>query len=182
MSRRTVPAGAKLVASVLYRDESRFEEARDRFGRLVAPVERVGGPLPFDRTEYYEKEMGAPLVRKFIVAEGTVPRDCLAAVKLAAESIEIAMSVGGRRTANIDPGLLTPESFILATGKNYSHRVYLRDGIFADLTLVYGKGGYRPLPWTYPDYASEPVRGFLSEVRERMRAAAGDVKENPTCG
>ena len=182
MSRRTVPPGAKLLASVLYRDEARFDDARARFEARVGPVGRVSEPFPFDFTRYYEAEMGAPLVRRFVVAAGTVPRDRLPAVKRIAESIETGMSVGGRRTVNVDPGLLTPENFVLATGKNYSHRIYLGDGVFADLTLVYAGGGYKPLPWTYPDYASEPVRGFLSEVRKELGDASWRDKENPPCG
>ena len=182
MSRRAVPPRAKLLASVIYRDEERFAEARGLFAERIGAVERVSDRLPFDFTEYYAREMGAPLVRRFVVAADLVARDALAGVKDAAERIEDALAVGGRRTVNIDPGLLTEENFILATGKNYSHRVYLRDGVFADLTLVYERGAYRALPWTYPDYGSEPVRAFLAEVRSAYREARGRGTEGRQCG
>jgi len=93
-------------------------------------------------------------------------------VKIGLERIERDLSVGGRRTVNLDPGMVTPENFILATGKNFTHRVYLRDGVFADLTLVFRKGEYRTLPWTYPDYATEEIRLLLEEVRSELLAAA----------
>ncbi len=182
MSRRAVPPPAKLLASVIYRDEERFAEARALFANGIGTVERVSDAFPFDFTEYYAREMGAPLARRFVVAADPVARDALAAVKEAAERIEEALAVGGRRTVNVDPGLLTEENFILATGKNYSHRVYLRDGVFADLTLVYEKGAYRALPWTYPDYASGPVRAFLADVRSAYRESRGRKAEGRTCG
>ncbi len=182
MSRRAVPPPAKLLASVIYRVEERFAEARSLFAERIGAVERVSDRFPFDFTGYYAREMGAPLVRRFLVAADPVARDALAGVKEAAERIEDALAVEGRRTVNVDPGLLTEENFILATGKNYSHRVYLRDGVFADLTLVYERGGYRALPWTYPDYASEAVRAFLAEVRSAYRETRGRVTEGRTCG
>ena len=182
MSRRAVPQPAKLLASFIYRDEERFADARGLFAERIGEVERVSARLPFDFTDYYAREMGAPLVRRFVVAAGLVARDALAAVKESAERIETELSVGGRRTVNVDPGLLTEENFILATGKNYSHRVYLRDGVFADLTLVYEKGEYRALPWTYPDYASDAVRAFLADVRSAYRESRGGGAEGRICG
>lgn len=182
MSRRAVPQPAKLLASVIYRDEERFADARGLFAERIGAVERVSDRFPFDFTDYYAREMGAPLVRRFVVAADPVARDALAAVKEAAERIEVELAVGGRRTVNVDPGLLTEENFILATGKNYSHRVYLRDGVFADLALVYEKGEYRALPWTYPDYASCAVRAFLADVRSAYRASRGRAAEGRTCG
>ena len=73
----------------------------------------------------------------------------------------------GKRSVNIDPGYLLYERFVLATGKNYSHRIYVGQGIYADLTLIFQKGAYRPLPWTYPDYADAPMADFLMEVRHK---------------
>lgn len=169
MSERGTPKAAALVVSVIYRLEERFEEAALRMANVWGEPERIGGPFPFDRTDYYRREMGEPLLRRFFVSGRLVPRDALPAVKVAAEEIEQESSVEGRRTVNVDPGLLTEENFILATGKNFSHRVYLGNGVFADLTLVYRKGEYRALPWTYPDYASGEIRSFLGQIRERFR-------------
>ena len=181
MSRRGIPAPARLLVSVIYRDETRFAQVlpaiRERFG----PVADTSAAFPFDRTEYYGKEMGAPLFRRFVVVERLVPRDALAEAKLRAEELEREFSAGGNRTVNIDPGLLTEENFLLATGKNYSHRVYLRDGVFADLTLIYRKSGYEALPWTYPDLASEEIRAFLGCARERMREARKAGTEGTAC-
>jgi len=179
MSRRKVPPPARLLLSVIYRDEGDFEKSLRRISEQVGEVARTSEPFPFDRTEYYKREMGAPLFRRFVLTAGAVSRDVLATAKLATEAIENEFSVNGKRTVNIDPGLLTDENVVLATGKNYSHRIFLHDGIFADLTLVFEKGEYRPLPWTYPDYASAEIRAFLAGWRrefreERKQALRGD--------
>jgi hypothetical protein len=169
MSRRKIPPPAKLVVSVLYRDEARLASVLEGLAARFGPVEAMSPPFSFDRTDYYEEEMGAGLVRRFVVLRGTVGRDVLADAKLETESLEQANVEGGRRTVNIDPGLLAEENFVLATGKNHSHRVYLRDGVFADLTLLYRKGEYRALPWTYPDYASDEIRAYFAGVRSGLK-------------
>jgi len=179
MSRRKVPSPARLLVSVIYREERDFDRSLRTISGRLGTVARISEPFPFDRTEYYEREMGAPLFRRFLLATEAVSRDELAAAKLTAEAIENEFLVNGKRTVNIDPGLLTDENVVLATGKNYSHRIYLHDGVFADLTLVFEKGEYRPLPWTYPDYASTEIRAFLAGWRrefreERKQALGGD--------
>jgi hypothetical protein len=73
--------------------------------------------------------------------------------------------VGGPRPANLDPGLLSAHNLVLASTKAHAHRVYLSDGIFAEVTLVYRHGMYQPLEWTYPDYCTETCRGFMAACR-----------------
>ncbi|MEW6721467.1 MAG: DUF4416 family protein [Thermodesulfobacteriota bacterium] len=171
MSIRSVPASARLLISAIYREERDLEAAIRRIEEKVGAVRPAGPAFPFDRTDYYAAEMGSPLFRRFLRAEEPVPRDALPDIKIALERIEVDLSIGDRRTVNLDPGLITPENFILATGKNFTHRVYLRDGVFADLTLVFRKGEYRPLPWTYPDYASDEIRRLLRELRREHMAS-----------
>jgi hypothetical protein len=62
--------------------------------------------------------------------------------------------------------LMTLGNFVLATGKDNAHRIYLREGIFADLTLIFQGGTYRPLAWTYPDYADNGLIGILNRLRQ----------------
>ena len=79
---------------------------------------------------------------------------------------------------NIDPGYLLHERFVLATGKNYSHRIHIGKGIYADLTLIFARGRYEPLPWTYPDYASENMLTFLKQVRKKYGVDLRQIKES----
>lgn len=180
MSRRRTPPAAGLLISVIYRDEEVLEKALGEISRRIGRIGYASGPFPFDRTEYYAGEMGGPLYRRFFLAADPAAREELVRAKVAAESIEDSFRDGGNRTVNIDPGLLTDENFVLATGKNYSHRIYLGDGVFADLSLVFEKGEYRALPWTYPDFASTEIRSFLTMLRtivreERKRREGGET-------
>jgi len=179
MSRRKIPSPAGLIFSVIYGKEENFDKTFRTISDRVGRIGYASGPFPFDRTDYYAREMGAPLFRRFLLAADAVCRDALVQAKIISETIEDEFRENGNRTVNIDPGLLSDESFVLATGKPYSHRIYLREGVFADLTLVFEKGEFRPLPWTYPDLASPEIRTFLTMLRaivqkERKRGQEGD--------
>ncbi len=111
--------------------------------------------------------------------ERLVEQDALVEVKLVTQRLEAATMKEGRRTVNIDPGILTAERLVLATGKNFTHRIYLGHGVFADLTLVFRKGSFVALPWTYPDYASEESISLWNAARRsylvRLRRAGEEV-------
>jgi hypothetical protein len=167
MSMPHAPRPAKLVAGVFLKDRSLFPDIAGELEAAFGALDLVSPWMPFDYTSYYEKEMGAPLWRRMLAFQALIEQDRLADIKLAANAMEQTRSAGGRREVNIDPGYLLLERFVLATGKNYSHRIYIGRGIFADLTLVYRRGAYRALPWTYPDYAGEPLCRFLLAVRRK---------------
>jgi hypothetical protein len=75
--------------------------------------------------------------------------------------------VAGARTINLDPGYICASRLVLATTKDFSHRIYLRDGIYAEASLMFQKNGISVFPWTYPDYQSEQYRPMLLAMRER---------------
>jgi hypothetical protein len=138
-----------------------------------ALVERWGavgdesGPYEFDPfTVYYVPEMGCGLVKRLVAFRDPISQETLAAVKLAANALESRwVNESGGRTVNLDPGYLTPHALVLASTKPASHRIYLRDGIYAEVTLRYERGTYAPLPWTYPDYRQPVVLAFLGRLR-----------------
>jgi hypothetical protein len=137
-------------------------------------LDLVSAWMPFDYTTYYEPEMGAHLVRRMLAFKTLVRQDDLPAIKLKTNRLEAQYSKDSRRRVNIDPGYLLLERLVLASGKNFSHRIYLDDGIYADLTLVYQHGAFKKLPWTYPDYADQPMLEFLQQVRRKY---AIDLKQ-----
>jgi hypothetical protein len=161
------PKPAKLVISMFMRDKHVLQEAVRSLSESFGSVDMVSPWLRFDQTDYYTAEMGAPLFRRFISFDRLIQQDALADIKRLANDLEGQFSRQGRRLVNIDPGYMAAERFVLATGKNYTHRIYLRAGIYADLSLIYQRGRFRPLDWTYPDYAGEPIINFLQSVRER---------------
>lgn len=167
MSIPSEPEKAKLLVAVIINGRENFDTLLGLLSQKFGEVERLSLWYDFDFTTYYEPEMGAPLYRRFIVFKEPIAQATLPDIKLWTNQIENTfLNEDGKRHVNLDPGYLTLERFILATGKNFTHRVYLRDGIFADLTLIYTKGGFQVLPWTFPDYATETIRNFLAEVRQ----------------
>ena len=111
--------------------------------------------------------MGDGLKKQFFSFEKPVMPDQLADIKNSTNEIESGYSVNGKRTVNLDPGYLEESKMILASTKNFSHRIYLKDGIWAELTLSYANGKFVTHPWTYPDYQTELAYDFLSKVREK---------------
>ncbi len=170
MSRPRSAQPAKLIIGLLLGDKALLSPAADQLKSAYGEIDRVSPWFEFDFTEYYRAEMGAPLYRRILVFERLIEQQQLARIKLATNLVEQAFVVKDRRRINIDPGYLLLERLVLATGKNYSHRIYIGDQIYADLTLIYQNGDYQALPWTYPDYADDTMRAFLRQVRHKYAA------------
>jgi hypothetical protein len=153
--------------ALIYREANAAVSGWKIMEDLWGPLDFLSEVRPFDYTGYYEKEMGRPLFRRWGTFNKLAPQDRLAEIKWQAIEIEKQWLADGRRQLNLDPGLLTAERLVLATGKNYSHRLYLGQGIFGDLTLIFFKGSFHSLPWTYPDYKDEPSIWMFNKIRER---------------
>ena len=161
------PKPAKLVVGIFLNQKRLLEEiADDLFSRFGA-VDIISAWIPFEYTSYYAEELGKPLFRRLFAFEKLIQQNELAKIKLTTNQIEQKYSQNGRRRVNIDPGYLLHERFVLASGKNFSHRIYLADGIYADLTLIYFKGRFQTLPWTYPDYADQALIKVLERIRRK---------------
>jgi len=146
---------------------------RSRLESFFGELDFLGEPLAFTRKTYYQAEFGAPLERRLLAFAKLVEQDRLPEIKLWAHALEQEHARGGKRLFNLDPGLLTQERFVLATGKNFTHRIYLGCGIFADLTLIYQAGRWQALPWTFPDYAAPDLQAQLTALRNKYRAQLG---------
>ncbi|MFO7717865.1 MAG: DUF4416 family protein [Thermodesulfobacteriota bacterium] len=168
MSTPTPAPDALLVFAVL---SSTWETVWPHVGRQLAetfgPVHDFGERLLFTHTDYYNAELGTPLYRRLLYAETLYPQDRLAEAKLQTNAIEDSWrDTQGRRRINLDPGLLSLERLVLATGKGFTHRIYLQEGIWADLTLIYQKGAWRSFSWTFADYAEPTLQAWLTRLRE----------------
>jgi hypothetical protein len=128
-------------------------------------VDAESGVVPFDFTDYYRDEMGPGLIRKWIAFDGLRERAYLALAKHIAVGIERCLASNGRRTVNIDPGYVDDAQVVLSTAKNYAHRIYIGMGYYAEPALVYVKGCWHPLEWTYPDYRSPTAIDFFRRAR-----------------
>jgi len=162
-------APVKLICGVIYKEEGLYGEVRERLAGEWGRVDSESPAFPFDLTDYYEAEMGPRLDRRFMSFEGLVAPESLPERKLRA--IEIEESIRreqGRpgRPVNIDPGYLSASALIMATAKDFAHRIPLGRGIYAHLEFLFTRPGVRTLDWTYPDLRRETPQIYFRGVRE----------------
>jgi len=163
----------KLIASVFTARGELLEEAKARLSQEFGPIDYQSELLPFDHTTYYAAEFGEKLKRRFVAFAELVRPEKLAEIKLLTNVLELVLSgakgtewvVEGKRRINIDPGYVSHSKLVLATTKDHGHRVYLGQGIYAEVTLHFRGGTFQPWPWTYPDYASPPLIAIFNHIR-----------------
>jgi hypothetical protein len=162
-----------LLVAVFSRHAEVLAEARSRLEQLFGPVELASTPFVFDQTSYYEASMGPNLSKQFLAFRELIAPERLADIKRRTNALEEEIAAQSNypeaRPINLDPGLLELGKFLLATTKDQAHRVYLRDGIFAEVTLRYHAGAFEPWPWTYADYRLPHVHAFLEQARDYYR-------------
>lgn len=169
MSSPSEPEHVKRIASLISAEQGLVDRTLEELETVFGPADWKSPLLPFDRTRYYEREMGGPLVRRFAAFERLMRPEEIAGDKLETNRLENRHRRARRRTVNIDPGYIGLERLVLATGKNHTHRIYHSRGVYADLTLVFQRRTFRTLPWTYPDYADPKVIEMFNEVRARYK-------------
>ncbi|MGD2186868.1 MAG: DUF4416 family protein [Desulfobacterales bacterium] len=167
MSIPQTPKPAKLIIGIFTKNKKITDQVASALSSQFGQVDLVSPWMDFKYTSYYETEMGSPLVRRIFAFKRLIEQSKLASIKIATNRIERTYSPDGRRRVNIDPGYMLHERFVLASGKNFTHRIYIGLGIYADLTLIYQKGSFQKLPWTYPDYADQALLTFLGQVRSK---------------
>jgi hypothetical protein len=174
------PEPALLVVAVFSRHADAIDWARDRLEETFGPVALASPLYSFHHTRYYEPSMGSDLRKRFLAFENLVEPDRLAAIKLQTGGLELELVRTARyaesRPLNLDPGFLQLGKFMLATTKDQAHRIYLHDGIYAEVTLRFEAGRFEPWPWTYADYREEFVRDFLKSAREFYRTRLSSAR------
>ncbi len=159
----------KLIIGIIYRDENFLERAVSELKSIFGKIDLESATFRFDVTEYYNREMGEGLKRKFFSFEDLINPEELLAIKIKTNEIEENLKKEFRapgRVVNIDPGILTSTSLIMATTKNYSHRIPLRDGIYAHLEFLFRKDSIKYLEWTYLDMRKDEYADFFLRVRK----------------
>ena len=163
----------KLFVGFIYKDDEVPARAQKVLSLRYGAVDVSSPVFPFHHTTYYEREFGIGLKRRFVAFERLVAAESLADVKLRANALERKYAAGPARAINIDPGYLTLAKVVLATTKDFTHRLYIGKSIFAEVTLAYRDKGYKPWEWTYPDYSSKEYLDFFHQLRSRY---AGQIK------
>ncbi len=160
----------KLICGLISGKNDVLLVAEKALVRDFGPVESVSESYPFDLIDYYEKEMGRPLSRRFLSFEPLVLPDDLSRIKLRTNRMEAELQElfqTESRIVNIDPGCLRGSSLVMGTAKNFAHRIPIGGGIYAHLELLFGKDSVKALEWTYPDFKSPRYHGWLLQVRKR---------------
>jgi len=171
------PLPVKLIVGLIGKDPPLFEEVEKILEEKFGPSDFATLLIPFQFTRYYEEEMGGGLQRRFLSFKRLIDPEKLPSIKVFTNKLEekFLLPKSKKRRINIDPGYLSLSKLVLASTKDFSHRIYLGKGIYGEVTLIYHrKEGFSPLPWTYPDYRTSLYQKFFFEVRKLYQR---DLKE-----
>ncbi len=160
----------KIILGILTREREMVNLPIKRLAESWGEEEAKSETIPFTFSNYYEEEMGRDLLRLWVSFRNLFPVAEMVKLKIKTIAIEKEYrNEKGGRLFNLDPGILTLSNFCLLTHKNYAHRIYLGEGIFGELTLLYKRGRMEALPWTYPDYQTETALKFFLNARKRLK-------------
>jgi hypothetical protein len=166
MSKPFEPKKVLLFTAVLVSKDLDISKIMDVLSKKIGRILFCSRKMAFIWSDYYQTEMGEDLNRVFVVYEKKIKRDELVKYKKLCDSLELKYSKDDKRTVNIDPGIITPENVVLATNKAFFHRIYIKNGVYGELTLFYRKNTYNPIEyWTFPEYRSSLVVSFFNRAR-----------------
>jgi len=165
---KNIPQPVRLIVGLIYGNEDIRKRAIGELVLVYGEIRSQSVASPFIHTSYYRKEMGENLIRQFISFKRLIDSDSLAGIKIFTNKVEswLADTETGNRRVNIDPGYLALEKVVLATTKNYSHRIHLSKGIYADLAYRFINKSYTVLEWTYPDYMWDDTIKLFNDWRD----------------
>lgn len=162
------PKPVKLFAALLSSETDLLATVEKELAEPFGPVDARSETLPWTVSDYYSLEMGSDLLRQFVAFERRISPETLPEIKLQTQDIERRYrAAGGGRRINIDPGYIDAGKVVLASTKGAGHRIYLRDGIYAEITLLYHSGAFERLVYTYADYLWPQTTAFLTDARAR---------------
>ena len=159
-------APVKLIVAAITANDSIFQETRACLSQHSDKIDFESDPYAFDHTDYYQKEMGDSLSRRFLSFANLVTPEKIADIKLFCNGLEHQFSINNKRRVNLDPGYVTLAKLVLATTKNQAHRIYLQQSIYAEITLKFFNKSFRPLKWTYPDYQKPASIDAFNQIRQ----------------
>ncbi len=166
------PKPVKLIVAILASEHQCLHVAIETIENKFGNIDFTSDVWPFTQTDYYKDQTGPHILRQFVTIERLIDPGKLAKIKHKTNKLEqklaksLALPVS--RPVNLDPGIIEPSKLVLATTKNYSHRIYIGKKMYAEVTLVFDKGAWQSLPYTYPDYTQQCYFDFFVKVRTRL--------------
>lgn len=163
------PEPAVLFVGTLYCDAEIFKRSKEILEQNFGDILLESPSAVWDYSSYYKDELGWPLFRQFIFFKDLIDPGILSDFKLKTNEVEDALSSEGKRHINLDPGYLTLSKIVLASTKNYAHRIYLDKGIYGEVTLIFRNGVYTPHDFTYRDYRDGMYIDIFMNVRALLK-------------
>jgi hypothetical protein len=180
MGQISPPPPVKLFAGILTALPEILPEVEERLAARYGPVDLHSPAFPFDQTAYYDAEMGNPIVRCFFSFQTLIAPAEISSIKRSTNDLEAAFAAEHcqvRRPVNLDPGYMEESKIILASTKNFYHRILLSEGIYGEVTLHFSSGAWQAFPWTFPDFRSGRYDDFFKQLRriyrDQRKAEAG---------
>ena len=166
------PKPVKLIIGILAADKICLGIAVDQLIVTFGKADFVSDVWRFDKTRYYDVQMGEKILRQFVCIHQPIDPGQLADIKLKTNQLEQQLAqeidIDLPRPINLDPGFIEPSKLVLASTKNFSHRIYIGKKMYAEVTLLFDKGKWSPLPYTFPDYRQQCYFDFFDKVRNRL--------------
>jgi hypothetical protein len=166
------PNPVKLIIGILAADRNCLNAAVKEIAGCFGNIDFTSDIWPFNQTDYYKEQLGPNILRQFVSIENLIEPGRLADIKHRTNALEQQLAdtlkTDFPRPVNLDPGVIEPSKLVLATTKNYSHRIYIGKNMYAEVTLIFDKGKWQTMPYTYPDYAQKCYHDFFSIVRNRL--------------
>jgi hypothetical protein len=170
------PAPVLLIIAASSRHDAAMSWFRDRVVSRHGPIALTSEAFAFTETDYYTSTMGAGLQKQFVALQRLIDAGALAPIKCETNLWEAEYAAlklhAESRPLNLDPGYITPAKLVLASTKDHAHRIYLGDGIYAEVTLTYRARQWRAMEWTYPDYRRADYQRFFTHCREWLNCEA----------
>ncbi len=169
----------KLIIGYIYKDENIYHNLHNRLEELYDEMNFISEKILFEHTQYYYKEMGNPLWRRFSSFKKLINSEQLPDIKITTNDLEMEYTFKENdiihRRINLDPGYISVAKLILATTKNQQHRIYLAKGIFGDMELYYKDKSFTYWQWTYPDYRTEEYITIFNKIRQMYAKQIKDL-------
>jgi hypothetical protein len=166
------PKSVKLIIGILVADENALAAAIESINKHIGPIDLTSDVWPFTQTDYYKNETGPNILRQFVSIENLIDPGRLAQIKHTTNSLEQqlaqSLKLPHSRPVNLDPGFIEPSKLVLASTKNFSHRIYIGNKMYAEVTLMYEKGTWRHFDFTFPDFRGPRYHDFLTKVRSLL--------------
>jgi len=161
-----LPKPVKFVCGFIYRSQTDYSKTKEILAKKFGKIDFESEKINFNYTGYYYPEMGKPLFRKFISFTQLKNPANFVQIKLFCLKLEKKFAKQNKRSVNIDPGYLCESKLVLATTKDFSHRIYLGKGIFAEVTLFFQNGQFQGFTTTFPDYKTSLYKNIFKQIRD----------------